>query len=172
MTAKHDWAYYAKQRQHLRYYQRVKQAVLDHSPGESLLDVGAGGTDTVLTGEFARRTAVNRDAMNVDYGPSVRVVIDDWMRTDVDAHQVVTCCQVIEHLRDAELGPFVAKLFALCSRALIVSVPYRWPAHICKYHPQDPIDGEKLDRIMGRRPDRSEIVTDEGHRRIIAEYLV
>ena len=162
------FARYAEIRKNYKYYQEIKNRIDLYSPGESILDVGPGGTDVIYTGEFAKRTVVNRDRMNVEY-PGVEVIIGDWLTTEIGPHEVVTCCQVIEHIPNAQVHEFTAKLLATATRSLIISVPFSWPPGTCKTHFQDPIDREKLARIMGQEPDHTELVRD-GAWRLVAEY--
>ncbi len=78
---------------------------------------------------------------------------------------VVVCCQVLEHIIDAE--SFGRKLLGT-GRNVIVTVPYCWPAQGEPSHVQDPINLDKIQRIMsGRRPDRARIVPDGKRRRFV-----
>jgi len=164
------WERYAKQRRAMKYYQAVRELVERFSPGKTLIDVGNGGTEVVKFGEFERRIAINIDP--VELGDGVEVVVGRWPDVvPIESADVVTCCQVIEHLTDELIPPFVDQLFAVAN-TLIVTVPYKWPKGIEKYHKQDPIDEAKLDRLMGRMPDDLEVIADKKTRRMVALYRV
>ncbi|KAA5546024.1 class I SAM-dependent methyltransferase [Roseiconus nitratireducens] len=131
--------------------------------------MGNGSTNVIQQGDFQRRIAINLERL-ADRD-CVETLIGDWatMELPVQHADVVTCCQVIEHLTDEQLPAFVDRLFAV-GRSVIITVPYQWPAGWCKYHVQDPIDLPKLDRMVGRRPSAVQIVTDGNVRRVVAAY--
>lgn len=163
-----DWAKYANDRKDLNYYKKVKDYICDLPCNESIMDVGCGGTDVVLVGDFKYRTVVNREELNVEY-PNTNVIIGDWLKVSVCKHEIITCCQVLEHLQDKEIEPFIKKLQEK-SKYLIVSVPYKWKKGSCQYHKQDPIDEEKFFGWFGVESFQYEIVQDETCKRLIALF--
>lgn len=163
-----DWAKYAKDREHLNYYKKVKEYILDLPCCDSIMDVGCGGTDVVLTGDFKNRTVVNKQKLNVEY-PNTNVIIGDWLDVSVCEHEIVTCCQVLEHLETEKIKPFIDKLQEK-SKYLIVSVPYLWKKGACRYHKQDPINKEKFFGWFGCESFQYEIVDDNGCKRIVALF--
>lgn len=165
-----DWSQYAKDRQNLEYYRLVRRALERFSPGESIIDIGCGGTPVVYAGDFASRTVVNREPIP-EY-PAVETIIGKFPEVVLPKkrYSVVSCCQVLEHLTDAEMGPFVKRLFSLAQRGLVVSVPYKWREGACKHHRQDPIDRAKLRQMLGRQWNGHTIVRDDGVERIVVWF--
>ncbi len=161
------WNRYAEARKHLNYYKAVRGEILRYSPGESILDVGCGGTDIVLTGDFSIRHAVN--ATPIDPFPA-ELFVGSWPEIELprERYDVVTCCQVLEHLRNEAIPPFVRRLKETAG-VLIVSVPYRWRAGRCKSHKQDPVTEKKLEKWMGK-PSRLRVIEDGTLSRMIATY--
>ena len=159
---------YWQQRTDLNYY-RVIREWLEATPGDSLIDVGAFDTPVATWGQFTTRYAV--DLYSEPDLPGVIGVCDDWIEwAPPFRFDVLTCLQVIEHLPDDAVRPFVDRLFAR-SRVQIVSVPWKWPAGRCKWHLQDPIDDAKFCRLMsGRVPVQRQVVTDDGVNRLIARF--
>lgn len=166
-----DWQAYAAQRRSLSYYAVVRQYIERHSPAKSILEIGPGGTNIVLTGEFERRTVVNREPLAVEDYPGVEVVIAEWPTLQLKDRRfdVVVCCQVLEHLTDAHLPAFADALLN-AGRRLVVSVPYHWPKGACEYHPQDPVTLVKLIGWMGREPYLCQVVREGSVRRLVAEF--
>lgn len=159
---------YTRLRKDMRYYALVRRWLLDHSPGNLLVDVGSRGTDIATQGDFARRIALDR----VECQPtkSVEAVRADWLTwTPPVRASVVTCLQVLEHLPDEVVGRFARKLLDYADVAL-VSVPYMWPKGACKYHVQDPVSLDMLLQWMDCPPARYEIIEDNGRQRLIAEF--
>jgi len=160
---------YWEGRKDLNYYQSVRRILDELGPRESILDVGPMDTPVASWGQFDRRYTVGPDARKpIDGVTAIRGLwpdVVDEIRLPV---AVVTCLQVVEHL--PETLSFSAALFGAASELVIISVPYRWPAGACEYHVHDPIDEAKLTRLVGRTPDRFEIVEDGGLRRMVAQY--
>jgi hypothetical protein len=165
-----SWSNYAKQRAGLQYYGVVRQYLEKTSPGQSILDVGCGGTPTVYAGDYEFRTAVNLEPL--PHYPGVETVIGDFATVTLPRKlfSAVACCQVLEHLTDAQLPRFVRRLFAVAERSLVVSVPYKWRAGACSDHHQDPIDRPKLRKMLGRQWTEHQIVRDDGVDRIVVWY--
>ncbi|EMI21548.1 hypothetical protein RMSM_01527 [Rhodopirellula maiorica SM1] len=152
----------------MNYYAAVREAIEKHSPGESILDVGCGGTDTVMAGSFDRRYAVNQTPIP-DWPCDAELIIGTWPEVELPESRfdVVTCCQVIEHLPDEAIPAFVAKLEAV-AETLIVSVPFMWPKGMCKYHRQDPVDEEKFRGWFSRQPGSISVIQDGRLCRLVA----
>tara|TARA_R110002073_G_scaffold20209_5_gene72802 strand:- start:6689 stop:7195 length:507 start_codon:yes stop_codon:yes gene_type:complete len=165
-----DWIKYAEQRRGMNYYSAVKDAIEQHSPGESILDVGCGGTDTVMAGSFKRRYAINKDAIP-NWKPDAELIIGPWPEVELPQSRfdVVTCCQVIEHLPDEVIPEFVSRLEAVAG-VLIVSVPYLWPKGLCRYHTQDPVHLSKFRGWFTRKISRLRIVEDDNLKRLVAVF--
>ena len=84
---------------------------------------------------------------------------------------ICTCFQVLEHVPDAR--KFALRLQEL-ARAVIVSVPYKWPEGKTKGHVHDPVTYAKLTEWMGREANYK-IIAKEPFRgskdeRLIAVY--
>ena len=160
---------YWEGRKDLNYYRAVRRILDELGPRESILDVGPMDTPVASWGQFDRRYTVGPDARKpIDGVTAIRglwpdVASEIWLPVDV-----VTCLQVIEHL--PETLPFAAALFIAASELAIISVPYQWPASACQYHVHDPIDEDKLTRLVGRIADRVDIVADGVWHRLIAQY--
>jgi len=163
-----DWAKYAEERKNLNYYKKIKEYICNLPCNESIMDVGCGGTDIVLTGEFKYRTVINKEKLNVIY-PNTNVIIGNWLEVSVCKHEIVTCCQVLEHLKDNDILPFIKKLKEK-SKYLIVSVPYMWPKGFCEYHLQDPINEEKFFGWFGVESFQYDIVQDKTCKRLVALF--
>lgn len=166
-----DWRTYAKQRESLSYYQTVRRYIERHSPGKSILEIGPGGTDVVMAGEFTNRTVVNREPIATEDYPGVEVIIGEWpnVMPRERRFEIAVCCQVIEHLPDDAIPAFVDAIFS-AAKKVIISVPYHWPKDACKYHPQDPVTFEKLLHWTGKEPYLCEVVQDGPVRRLVATF--
>jgi hypothetical protein len=143
---------YYNPRAKLGYYQTVKRWLEELGSLDSLLDVGCFDTPVATWGDFRHRYTVDHRARPALSG--VLPIVGDWPACShlVPQCDVVTCLQTIEHL-DNPL-PFTAALFAHARRAVILSLPYQWPAGHCSSHRQDPVTLEKIAGWAGRQPDR------------------
>lgn len=159
---------YFKDRQALKYYQVVREMILDYSPGESILDVGCGGSDIVLTGDFVVRQAVNTLPLE---GFSVPLAVGTWPDVELprETYDVVTCMQVMEHLPDQVIPAFAERLRAVAEKVLIVTVPFKWPKGVCKYHLQDPVDRDKMYSWLGRATEER-VIRDRNVERLVCLY--
>lgn len=168
-----NWKKYAEIRKDLNYYKKIREKILDFSPNTSILDVGPGGINLVLTGDFVCRCVVNREPMTGVKYPNTHVIISDWLeaKLPLTKFNLVLCCQVLEHLSDEEIKPFVDKLLEVSKGGnLIISVPYKWSEDECKYHKQDPVDLEKLISWIGLNPVSSDIIKDGRVSRLISTF--
>ena len=158
---------YWQERHGLRYYQTIKRWLDDLSPGELLIDVGGRDTPIATWGTFRRRVCVEI-APVLQPRPGVDYQLADWLECRPAEADVITCCQVLEHLDDSTVGPFARKLLAY-SRHAIVSVPYRWAKGSCIGHKQDPVDLRTLCGWARCEPIKHVIVRD-GRPRLVALF--
>ncbi len=160
---------YWERRKDLNYYRTLRQWVDEFGPGYCIVDVGSRGTPVASWGTFEKRYAVDLEELPQTAG-GIEFVRSDWMTWEPPVRvDLITCCQVMEHLTDEVVGPFGRKIIASCRRA-IVSVPYMWKKGGTKEHLQDPVSREKLEGWMGRKAIRTHIDVDKGYRRLIAEF--
>jgi glycosyltransferase involved in cell wall biosynthesis len=159
---------YWTHRQEMNYYLEVRRLAAEHAASAaSVLEVGPRNT------AFLRRLDWIPDKTAIDIAfqpeiPGVRGFKGDFFAFDPGRRfDLVLCLQVLEHLDDP--AAFARKLLAT-GRLVIASVPYRWPAGMCQYHKQDPIDETKLLGWFGRAPRDWIRVTDERLDRIICVY--
>lgn len=154
-------------RKHMRYYAEVRAMLEALSPAGSLLDVGGWDTPVATWGTFARRYTC--DLARDPKFNGVRSHVGDFLTwTPPERMSVATCLQVLEHLPDGTVNRFARRLLAAAD-VVIITVPYLWPGTEPS-HFQDPISHEKLARIMGREPDRSQVIMDGKRGRIVALY--
>lgn len=170
MTTEVEWMpeNYWPGRKHMAYYAAVRELLEGFGARGSILDVGGWDTPVVLWGTFKRRYTcdLGRDPQF----PGVKSHVGDFMLwTPPERMSVVTCLQVLEHLPDGEVERFAAKLRSSAD-VTVVSVPYCWPAGRESSHVQDPINHDKLARIMGGRPDNAKLIRDGKSRRLIGVW--
>ena len=155
-------------RRSMLYYQAILQyAAVAGYGAKSAIDVGSGGTDYINWLHWIPDRSILD--FHVPKPPKgVRVIETDFMQfRPVHRFDLVTCCQVLEHVEAPKA--FCAKLKEIGDN-LIISVPYKWsgkaPGHI-----NDPVDEQKLLGWMGVPPNSSQVVYEpfrEG--RLIAYY--
>ncbi len=165
---RHPSEEYWEHRRGMNYYLEVHRLATEHaSAAASVLEVGPRNT------AFLRRLDWIPDKTAVDIAlkpeiPGVAGVQGDFFTYDPGRRfDLVLCLQVLEHLADP--AAFARKLLAT-GRTVIASVPYRWPAGMCRYHLQDPVDEAKLLTWFGRPPRDWLRVTDENQERLICVY--
>lgn len=162
---------YYETRKDFPYYQVALQFVEQLARrSHSVLDVGCRTIPFVnwLPPRFRRKTAV--DLGHFDPFPGVQCVVGDFRQMRfLQNFGLVTCLQTLEHIDQPE--PFAAKLFDLANQAVIITVPYKWPAGSCPSHVQDPVCDEKLFRWTGRYPALKRLVEDpDGRQRLVVGY--
>lgn len=159
---------YWEVRKNYRYFTDVVRLAKAHAPdAKSVLDVGP--RDTPFVRELA--WIPEKTALDLEFQPTIEGATNlqgDFLQYRPEKpFDLVLCLQVLEHLDDPTT--FARKLLAT-GRTVIISVPYRWPLGMCKWHPQDPIDEEMLLGWTGRPFLEKSIVKDEGSERIIAVF--
>ena len=155
-------------RKGMEYYGRVAEVVESLGCHGSILDVGCCTTDIVLCGAFARRVSI--DILPRPELPGVEAIEADYLTHHFTTpFDVVTCCQVLEHVPDP--AAMLGKLFR-DGRWVVVTVPYLWPHRPGHPHVHDPIDREKLAAWAGRPPVMQEEITETGRKlgRLLALY--
>lgn len=148
---------YWSEREGEEYYAVVRRLLDAVGPQTSILDVGCCDTPVVTWGQFSRRYTVdpgNRPPLIgvwqiIGFWPDCQV----WLPLPVS---VVCCLQVLEHVADP--AAFARELFAAASVAVVVSVPWGWPAGMTPEHLHDPVGAEKLYGWTGRRPDELQVI--------------
>lgn len=161
---------YWQRRMDFAYYKIVKQWLEELSPGDSIMDVGGHDTPVASWGEFQWRVNVNKGEVKnrVD---GVNYVIQDFMEYEHPSkYSVVTCLQVMEHLKDDVVKPFAAKLLA-SGETVIISVPFEWPEGSCDVHYQDPVTEEKFKSWFNKEPSTMITVFEASNwNRILARF--
>jgi hypothetical protein len=155
---------YWQARNQFKYYQEALRLCRAYSAGaSSVLEVGPHNTTFLDWLDWIpRKVAIDQAFKPVIHGAeNIRGDFMSWETGEI--FDLTVCLQVLEHIEDATA--FAQKLLA-CSRALIVSVPYKWRAGGCQWHCQDPVDLEKLVSWFGRYPSEHVVVRDEAERLI------
>lgn len=158
---------YYKRRRLYRYYVEIKKILEGFGCKERILDVGCKNTPIITWGDFQERYSVDmNDRPNLN---GVTKIIGKWpdVKERVPYCNVACCLQTIEHVPDYRL--FVDALFEAAD-TIIISLPYKWKIDQCKEHVHDPIDKDKILRMIGRKHDYDIIVKDAGLERIILTY--
>lgn len=160
---------YWERRKNLNYYKAINQMIESLGPCELILDVGSADTPIATYGDFKRRCRV--DCRELEPLDGVVTIKSDWLEyIPGEVYSVAVCAQVIEHLKNEQVRPFVDKLFQ-SAEVVIVSVPYLWEQGLCPGHPQDPINLSKfIDLMGGRDPERLSIEKDGNYSRLIALF--
>jgi hypothetical protein len=135
----------------------------------SVIDVGSNQTPTL---EWHRSTATRLVSLDLNrpyFATGVESITRDFFEFDpAERFDLATCFQVLEHVPHPTA--FAQKLLQV-SRTTIVSVPYKWPAGMCKYHVHDPVDGKKMLEWFGRPPSYSYLARELNKReRLIQVY--
>ncbi len=106
----------------------------------SLLDIGSGHGEFVNL--FARNSLSNVSSVDIkDYklwfdttGRTKRIYKSLFELSATDAHDIVTCFEVIEHLPPARLKEAISILKKLAKKKLFLSVPFMEPLPLYKGH--------------------------------------
>jgi len=149
-----------------RYHRVARRWIEQLGPGETIIDVGSRQSEMALCGQFNRRIAVEPGELP-DH-PEIEAVKSTWEEfEDPPQAKVITCLEVLEHLTDEEIRPFVDKLFAHAEH-VIISVPWRWPKGRCANHVQDPINRKKFLDMIGHREVVKEKIVGRRSKRLVA----
>jgi hypothetical protein len=129
-----------------------------------VLDVGPHGTPLVCELDWIPdKTVVDLAKVEIPGVTCLQMDFLQYMPSQV--FDLVLCLQVLEHVPLAEA--FARKLLDT-GRTVIISVPFRWPAGVCKPHVHDPVDREKLLGWTGRASITDVVVRDRRRDRLIA----
>jgi len=159
---------YESNRKNLEYYKKCLEIIENvrvNADLHSIIDIGG------WSGGFLSRTNMDEKVCldtrpSEEMAPGVELIVEDFLTWEPDKkYDMVSCMQVLEHIQDEYVGDFAKKLFTISSRVLI-SVPYKWPPHMCQYHYQDPVDEKKLYGWVERQPTESFIVKEKCNRLI------
>ncbi len=161
---------YWKRRQDTLYYNVVRVLTSGLSKkAASMLDVGSGGCPYLdWYPHIARRVSLDADIPYEAAG--IESVRENFLAWDTsDQFDIVTCLQVLEHVRKPDVA--ARKLMRLAP-VVVVSVPYRWPAGQTEGHVNDPVDEEKMASWFGREPNFSYICREvtASRERLICVY--
>lgn len=159
--------YWADRRQY-QYYRLALEMIRQYGEdARSVIDVGTLDSELLLELDWIPdKTAVDLEVCPRLSG--VRNIQGDFMQYVPDrVFDLVLCLQVLEHLSDPHA--FMQKLL-LTGKTLIISVPFMWPAGLCKWHIQDPVTVGKLRHWSGRDWLSHRIVRDKDRKRLIAVY--
>lgn len=116
---------------------------------KSLIDVGSKKCGYMEWWEWIPRK-VSIDLLNPYSSDKVLGIRGDFFTTPLAGpYDICLCLQVLEHIEDAR--SFAQKLLETAPQ-LIVSVPYKWKKGWVDFHPQDPVDEEKMFSWFDREP--------------------
>jgi|ERR1700722_409069 len=159
---------YWKKRCEFKYYRMALVYGKTYAPNaKSILDVGGADCGYLQWFDWIpfKQTVDLRVKTNTPGINSLRI---DFMEYQpARSFDVVLCLQVLEHLVDPQL---FAKKLLTTAPVVIISVPYKWPKNLCKFHTQDPVDESKLEAWTGRPPTDGCIVMDKGIPRYVAAF--
>ena len=164
---------YWEKRSSLIYYRYIDLIVRGLAANaKTMIDVGSYNTPNLeLFDWIPERHSL--DIKRPYESENVRGIKTDFFSFEpASKYDFAICLQVLEHVPDA--ARFAKKLFSI-SDAVLVSVPYRWPAGSHDDHVHDPVDLEKLLSWTEREPDYHIVVAEPlmrspKGRRLIAYY--
>ena len=161
---------YIEKRKDYEYYKVLRSLLrLICRSEDTICDVGSGGID--LLSELPCKKKFSIDLRNPVSNEEVEGIKADYLSYESSAVDIITCFQVLEHLKDGAVEEFAKKLLRE-GRIVIVSVPYMWPENQCEDHVQDPMDVEKLISWFGKNPAFLHVVTEKSKlARIIAIFI-
>ena len=134
---------------------RLSWALAQLPPGRRMLDVGP--SLGILINAVARK-GTHQELAAIDISPYAAFLNPegriDYRKMSVtaldfpDRHFDVVCClEVLEHLAETDLDKAIAELRRVCGSTLLVSVPFREPAPLSKFH-RIRFDEDRLRRLF------------------------
>lgn len=156
-------------------WSRVSQVFQRLDKGGDSLDIGPGAGQFVnclaLSGQFRSVTALDKfwHRKYIEITDGITRVDGNVAAIDFpdDSFDVVTCQEVLEHLPEKIFTRAIEELRRVCRGQLIITVPYREPEPIPKYHLRR-FEDEDLTRLFPhadfavlRRPRRAWILIEE-----------
>ena len=135
---------YFEKRSKEPYYKYVRMllGILSYN-ANSICDVGSNGVDLISWLPCPNKVSI--DLRNPFSGNGVEGIKGNFITYDFKTKfDIVTCFQVMEHIKSNQVHAFANKLLAVTEKLLIVSVPYMWAEGACRWHVQDPVDETKL----------------------------
>lgn len=159
---------YWEKRKGLKYYKKSLEYAKEYVPkGKTVLDVGSGGCEYIQWYNWIPE----KWAIDLKKNPKIKGVkskIGDYMEMEwKNPFDLVICLQVLEHHPDPK--KFFKKLIE-DGRYVIISLPYKWRSEKEKEHIHDPIDEKKILEWTCSSPIKSEVVNDNGGKRIVSIY--
>ena len=152
---------YWQKRQNYQYYKKVIEIVNRINP-TSLLDVGTGPTLYLNEFQIPLITALDvvyREEWNSFNANIAKKFVPDFPHTvPVFPHEVVTCLQCLEHVKEKPL--FIQTLFSLAQKWLIVSLPYKWHSKRKTTGQHNYINKEVIVLWFGCQPTEQYIITE------------
>lgn len=159
---------YAELRKELLYYKVIRQILYILSKNsKSIIDVGSNGVDLISDLPLSRKVSIClSNPVSLSGVEGIKINFFDYKSSEL--FDIVACFQVIEHIEDAYT--FTQKLFET-GKIVLISLPYKWPNGLCKYHCQDPVDEKKIYSWTKRKPDYTWICQENNRAsRIICLY--
>jgi hypothetical protein len=161
---------YWDERKELPYY-KVARDLAERDQPASLLDVGAGET-LYLNWYRAKKIAIVDLSLwdifrELAFGShDFSFYVGDFLKLEIPGkYEVVQSLQVLEHIPEDQRREFTEKLFTLATRAVVISIPYKWEA------PEDHagLDERSLFKYTGRRQPKEFAISSQ---RIIGRYEI
>ena len=161
---------YWEKRMDMLYYQYVDYIVrtLGHD-AQSMIDVGTASCPYLEWFDWIPEK-VSFDMATPYQSENVLGIQGDFLDYEFDREfDILTCLQVLEHVPDA--SAFARRLLEV-SQTVVISVPFKWRAEAVSDHIHDPIDGKKIRRWFGRKPNYTIVVQEPFRtpRRLIAIF--
>lgn len=157
---------YWEERKDFAYYGEAQRMVEAHCPdAKSIIDIGAGPILTMNDFKIKKRTVLDPYDWDIyqELKKDVNKIIAFFPGIEVEAHDVVLCLEVLEHI-EIKKDLFVDKLFEIANKLVIISLPYKW-----RRAPHNDIDESTLYKwVPGRNPIKINIVQDNKY--MIAAY--
>jgi len=134
---------YIEERMDLPYYRIVKDQIKEIAP-ETMLDVGCHGMD-IFNEVEGEKTFIDLYGNFPETGEHIKIDINEFETEK--KWEVITCLQTLEHIEDIESA--CNKLKGLYTKALIISLPYKWAGKQDDGHKHKNIDMKKIIELLG-----------------------